>query len=160
MSVQFVFGVSGSGKSEEIYGRIIEASMEHPDRNYYLVVPEQYTMEAQRDLVARHPKGGILNIDAIGFNRMCYRIFDELNEPVESVLMDFGKSMLIKKVLDNHKDELMVYGRCAGKIGFVDEMKSMMSELFQYGITRDQVAQVMEGLDPESVLYKKLADLL
>lgn len=160
MSVQFVFGVSGSGKSEEIYRRIIEASMEHPDRNYYLVVPEQYTMEAQRDLVARHPNGGILNIDAIGFNRMCYRIFDELNEPVESVLMDFGKSMLIKKVLDNHRDELMVYGRCAGKIGFVDEMKSMMSELFQYGITRDQVAQVMEGLDPEAVLYKKLADLL
>ena len=39
MSVQFVFGVSGSGKSEEIYRRIIEASMEHPDRNYYLVVP-------------------------------------------------------------------------------------------------------------------------
>ena len=70
MSVQFVFGVSGSGKSEEIYRRIIEASMEHPDRNYYLVVPEQYTMEAQRDLVARHPNGGILNIDAIAFKNI------------------------------------------------------------------------------------------
>ena len=48
MSVRFLLGASGSGKSRQIYNEIIQASIKEPERNFYLIVPEQYTMEAQR----------------------------------------------------------------------------------------------------------------
>ena len=44
MSLQFIIGSSGAGKSYFAYERVIRESMEHPERNYYIIVPEQFTM--------------------------------------------------------------------------------------------------------------------
>ena len=39
MALQFIFGPSGSGKSYYIYNKIIQESMENPDRQYLVLVP-------------------------------------------------------------------------------------------------------------------------
>lgn len=161
MAIQFLLGRSGAGKTTEILNRIIAESISCPDNLYYLIVPEQYTLEAQRDIVTMHPNGGTMNIDAIGFNRLAYRIFDELNVNPGDVLQDFGKSMLIKKILLDKQEELLVYGSYIDKLGFVDEMKSMMSELFQYGVKRNKIESVLEDLDlvSEKNTGNKLKDI-
>ena len=51
MSLQFIIGSSGAGKSYFAYERVIRESMEHPERNYYIIVPEQFTMQTQKTLV-------------------------------------------------------------------------------------------------------------
>ena len=159
MSVRFLLGASGSGKSRQIYDEIIQASIKEPERNFYLIVPEQYTMEAQRELVTMHPAGGMMNIDAIGMNRLAYRVFDELGISTGQVLEDFGKSMLIKKILCEQQDTLQVYGSYYDKLGFVDEMKSMMSEIFQYNIKRDTINEIMEQIPEDSVVAGKMQDI-
>ena len=65
MSLQLILGSSGAGKSHYLYTHIIEESMKNPDRNYIVVVPEQYTMAIQKRLVSMHPRKGILNIDVV-----------------------------------------------------------------------------------------------
>lgn len=159
MSVRFLLGASGSGKSRQIYNEIIQASIKEPERNFYLIVPEQYTMEAQRELVTMHPAGGMMNIDAIGMNRLAYRVFDELGISTRQVLEDFGKSMLIKKILCEQQDTLQVYGSYYDKLGFVDEMKSMMSEIFQYNIKQDTIDEIMEQIPEDSVVAGKMQDI-
>lgn len=159
MSVRFLLGASGSGKSRQIYNEIIQASIKEPERNFYLIVPEQYTMEAQRELVTMHPAGGMMNIDAIGMNRLAYRVFDELGISTGQVLEDFGKSMLIKKILCEQQDTLQVYGSYYDKLGFVDEMKSMMSEIFQYNIKQDTIDEIMEQIPEDSVVASKMQDI-
>lgn len=159
MSVRFLLGASGSGKSRQIYNEIIQASIKEPERNFYLIVPEQYTMEAQRELVTMHPSGGMMNIDAIGMNRLAYRVFDELGISTGQVLEDFGKSMLIKKILCEQQDTLHVYGSYYDKLGFVDEMKSMMSEIFQYNIKQDTIDEIMEQIPEDSVVAGKMQDI-
>ena len=37
MALQFIFGPSGSGKSYYIYNKIIQESMENPDRQYLVL---------------------------------------------------------------------------------------------------------------------------
>ena len=159
MSVRFLLGASGSGKSRQIYNEIIQASIKEPERNFYLIVPEQYTMEAQRELVTMHPARGMMNIDAIGMNRLAYRVFDELGISTGQVLEDFGKSMLIKKILCEQQDTLHVYGSYYDKLGFVDEMKSMMSEIFQYNIKQDTIDEIMEQIPEDSVVAGKMQDI-
>ena len=159
MAIQFVLGPAGSGKTEYVIKKLIEESMAHGDLNYLYVVPEQFSMEAQRDIVTMHPRHGTMNIDAIGFNRLAYRVFDELSVNPGRVLEDFGKSMLIKKILMESQDELLVYGRYINKMGFIDEMKSMMSELFQYAVDRDSIDAVMDKLDKDSLVYRKMHDI-
>ena len=162
MSLQFVLGPSGAGKSHYIYEKIIKESMENPGTNYILLVPEQYSLALQRKMVKLHPYSGTLNIDVIGFNRLAYRVFDELNVKTAKVLEDFGKSMLIRRVAGEVRDKLRVYKNCLNKNGFIDEVKSLMSEFYQYDFSSDKLSSLiktMEASGDESVLLDKLRDM-
>ncbi len=46
MSLHFVFGASGAGKSYYIYQKIIRESIQNPKKQYLVLVPEQFTMQA------------------------------------------------------------------------------------------------------------------
>lgn len=63
--------------------------------------------------------------------------------------------MLIKKILCEQQDTLQVYGSYYDKLGFVDEMKSMMSEIFQYNIKQDTIDEIMEQIPEDSVVAGK-----
>lgn len=132
MALQFILGPSGAGKSEYIYEDIIRRTMQDERENVVVLVPEQYSLEIQRKLVQKHPRGGSFQIDVIGFNRLAYRIFDELHIKPKKVLEDFGKSMLLRKAAQEHKEELSLYAGSLDKAGFIDEAKSLMSEIYQY----------------------------
>ena len=69
MSLQFIMGNSGAGKSRYAYEKILAEAARHPEKNYLIVVPEQFTMQTQKELVSLHPAGGILNIDILSFLR-------------------------------------------------------------------------------------------
>ena len=77
MSLQLILGGSGSGKTTCLYDAVIQASIKNPQQQYYVLVPEQFTMQAQKDVVARHPAHGTMNIDVVSFQRLAYRIFEE-----------------------------------------------------------------------------------
>lgn len=139
--------------------KLIAEADKNSGQNYLYIVPEQFTMEAQRDIVKKHPKHGTMNIDAIGLNRLAYRVFDELSVNPGQVLEDFGKSMLIQRIIMENKDSLLVYGGYGNKLGFIDEMKSMMSELFQFAVDDEAIDRAMEQLSEDGALYKKLHDV-
>ena len=153
-------GASGSGKSYQLYNRIIRQSMEAPDKKFFLVVPEQFTMQAQRDIVSLHPRHGTMNIDIVSFNRLAYRVFEEQNVRCDRVLEDFGKSMLLQRILLEYRKELPVFGPSHNKTGFIDELKSLLTELFQYRIGEQELEEFHDKLSGNSMLKNKLHDLL
>ena len=54
MALQFILGSSRSGKTDFIYEQMIKDSMEHEDEEFFFLVPDQSTLNAQRQLVQRH----------------------------------------------------------------------------------------------------------
>ena len=92
MPLHFIFGASGAGKSHYIYQKIIQESMEHPWKQYLVLVPEQFTMQTQKELVMMHPRKGILNIDVLSFERLAYRVLEETGESCAQVLEETGAS--------------------------------------------------------------------
>ena len=62
MSLRFYFGPSGSGKSHRIYEEIMQRAAQEPGRNFLIIVPDQFTMQTQKDLVMRSDRGGILKL--------------------------------------------------------------------------------------------------
>ena len=62
MSLKFIFGASGSGKTRYLYEDLIRQSIEQPQIQYVAIVPEQFTMQTQKDIVVRHPNHGTMNI--------------------------------------------------------------------------------------------------
>lgn len=158
--IQIIEGPSGSGKSYLVYKEMIEASIKEPEKKFFLIVPEQFTMQAQRDIILLHPNHGTMNIDIVSFNRLAYRVFEELNIRCGHVLEDFGKSMLLQRILMENRRELPVFGACLNKAGFIDELKSLLTELFQYRVGREAIQQVYESMSGHGMLKHKLHDLL
>ena len=159
MPLQFVFGPSGSGKSYYLYHHIIEESMEHPDRDYIVLVPEQFTMQTQRDLVSMHPHHGIMNIDVLSFGRLAYRVFEETGGGSLPVLDDEGKNLILRKIAGDYESELSVLRGNMKKLGYISEVKSVISEFTQYEIGEEELDLVMESLGKDSRLYYKLKDI-
>lgn len=100
MSLQFITGGSGAGKSEYLSRLVCEESVRRPHDNFIVVVPEQYTMETQKKLVHMHSRKGILNIDVVSFERLAYKVFEELGGGNRPVLDDTGKNLIVRRVLE------------------------------------------------------------
>ena len=137
MSLQMILGNSGSGKSHFIYNKIIAEAIEYPSRQYVVLVPEQFTMQTQRLLVQMHPGHGILNIDVLSFERLAYRVFQEVGGENLPLLEETGKSLVLQKVVQSQQGELPYLGGQMKKPGYIQEMKSLVSELMQYDVGVD-----------------------
>ncbi len=159
MSLQFIFGNSGSGKSHLLYENLIAESCRHPERNYIVIVPEQFTMQTQRDLVMLHPDGGIMNIDVLSFRRLAHRVFEEVGADRRNVLTETGKNLMLRKVALEQEDSLQVLASRMNRPGYVSEVKSVLSELMQYEITDFEMRQMLEFAGNRPLLRAKLEDL-
>ena len=158
MALQFVLGKAGAGKTRYLYEEVIRRSIEEPDFSYLVIVPEQFTMQAQREMIRLHPNHGMMNIDVVSFKRLAYRVFDELNVRLPAVLDDMGKSMVLRRVMGPCKKSLGLYGGHLGQPGFINQMKSQLSELYQYGVGPEDLKELGEQTD-NALLAQKLKDL-
>lgn len=157
MSLQLILGGAGSGKTTCLYDRIIESSIRHPEQKIFMIVPEQFTMQTQKDIVSRHPRHSTMNIDIVSFQRLAYRIFEETAVETLAVLDDMGKSMVLRKVVSLCKKDLVFYRRHLGQAGFIGRLKTTISEFYQYGITPEE----LERMAPEAgnpLLKRKLTE--
>lgn len=160
MSLKFIFGPSGSGKSQFLYNRIVEESGAHPERQFIVLVPEQFTMQTQKDLVAAHPAHGIMNIDVLSFARLAYRVFEETGGGQLPVLDDEGKNLVLRKIAGDFEGELKVLRGNMKKPGYISEVKSVISEFTQYDVGEEEICRVMETAGEDSNLSCKLEDIL
>lgn len=159
MSLRFCFGCSGSGKSTYIYNEIIEKATKEFDRNFLIVVPDQYTMQTQKEMVAKSPNNCIMNIDVLSFSRLSHRIFEECGYDSRPVLDDTGKSLILRKIAGDINPELPILGRNLNKQGYIHEVKSSISEFMQYRIGKEEMTTLLEYSKSRGALYYKLKDL-
>lgn len=159
MSLQLILGSSGSGKSRYLYEKLIQESIAYPEKNFILIVPEQFSMQTQKDIVELHPRHGVMNIDIVSFGRLSYRILAEVGATQLPVLDDTGKNLLLRKVLENKREELKLYGHKRYTPGMISEIKSVVSEFYQYGIREEEQEKMLACAKNKPMLYAKLKDM-
>lgn len=159
MSLQFILGNSGAGKSHYLYEHIIKAAQEHPEKTYLVIVPEQFTMQTQKELVALSPQHGIMNIDILSFQRLAHRVLQEVGGEKRPILEETGKTLVLQRVIQEEERELGVLAGSLRKTGTVSEMKSLVSELMQYDIRPEQVEDLVQKSQDKPFLAYKLKDI-
>ena len=160
MALQFVLGSAGSGKSGYVFRKTVKEAQKNLKKNYYVVVPEQFTMQTQRELVRLQEKNSIMNIDVVSFQRLAYRIFDELGKTNMAVLEETGKNLVLRKVAEERMDNLCVMQGNMKKMGYISEVKSLISELTQYNIDPDTLETFIEEQNMPPAFSYKLQDIL
>ena len=123
MSLQLVFGNSGSGKSDYICRKALALAKKELERTFFVLVPEQFTMQTQRELVARQERHSIMNVDVVSFNRLAFRIFDELGMGNLNILEETGKNLVLRRIAEQEQDNLMLMKSSMKKAGYISEIK-------------------------------------
>lgn len=159
MSLQFYIGASGTGKSTTVYKEVLKRAKEEPFRRFFVIVPDQFTMQTQKVLCHLSEHGGILNVEVLSFGRLAHRIFEELGFESLPKLDDTGKNLILRKVAADCEKQLSVVGANMKKIGYIAQVKSMISEFAQYGILPDDLTKFCEQAKEKGNLSAKLSDL-
>ena len=160
MSLQFVFGPSGGGKSYYLYEKIIEEAKKDRTKDFLLIVPEQFTMQTQKELVERSKNHAIMNIDVLSFERLAFRVFDELGMYQIRILEETGKNLILRRLTEEYGDSMSVLGSNLKKMGYVSEIKSLISEFMQYQITPEDIEAWCEDEDNAWSFRLKMKDIL
>jgi ATP-dependent helicase/nuclease subunit B len=145
MSLQLILGNSGADKTHVLLDEILKEAISHPRDRFLVIVPEQFTMQTQKQLVSAHPGGSILNIDVLSFERLAYRVFDEVGGVGTELLEEIGKSFVLQKIALDEEKNLPSFGRKLQRPGSIAEMKSVISELTQYDIAPEELSKISEG---------------
>ena len=159
MSLRFIYGRAGSGKTRYCLDELtskIERGASHP---LVLLVPEQFTHQAERDLIALMGTGGVLGTHVLSFRRMAFRIFNEAGGIAYTHLHPAGKCMVLYRILDKMKDSLEVFSKSAHCQGFVNTVSDLITELKQHNVTPEMLGEAAEGLGEDSPLGSKLTEL-
>lgn len=159
MSLQFILGGSGSGKSAALYQFIIEKAQENPEQQYILLVPDQYTMQIQRQMVQLHPGHALFNVDVLSFGRLYYKVKEELGGAEKVALDDTGKNLILRKLAVSMADDLPAIGGLMEKQGYVSEVKGLISEFMQYGISPAGMDELIKAAGGRRGLQARLSDM-
>lgn len=159
MAVQFILGSAGSGKSHKLYEMLTTRAYNDEDMQFVAIVPEQYSMESQKEIVFMHPRHGAFNTEVVSFNRLAFAVFEEMGLETVEVMDDLGKTMVLMRVLEKCKNELKLYGQKISMPGFVDKIKSTISELEQYDISEEELNEMIDSCSERPTLQKKLIDI-
>lgn len=132
MSLRIIYGRAGSGKSSFCLGDIKKKLRENSGRQFIIIVPEQFSLQEEQRLVRELGGSGINGVEVLSFRRLAYRVFASAGGAVHTHINSAGKSMLLYRAIEKHRDELQVYAHTAHRKGFINTLNRTISELKRY----------------------------
>ncbi|SHF07257.1 PD-(D/E)XK nuclease family protein [Alkalibacter saccharofermentans] len=156
--IDIIAGKIGSGKAEKIYSQILEC-LENGEEDLYLIVPDQYTLEAEKELMKALKAEGLLSVDVVSFSRYMDILLDKSFQPKRTLVSSTGKKMIIRKVLKDLKEDLSAYSGMVDKSGFVDEIESTMKSLKENMIDVGVLATEGSDIGSMSMVDRKIRDI-
>ncbi len=159
MSIRVIYGRAGSGKTHYCLNEIkarLSAGNNHP---LVLLVPEQFTLQAERDLIRVLGTGGILETEVLSFRRLAFRVFNQEGGITYPHIHPAGKCMIIYRVLDTIKKDLKVFAKAADRQGFVNTLATLISEFKRYSITPLVLEEASKTIKEDDLLQDKMTEL-
>lgn len=161
MSLRFIAGRAGSGKTRLCYGEILQRLSDGRDNALILLVPEQATFQNEMDLSSITPSGGLLRAQVLSFRRLAWRVLGEVGGAARVHIDEPGRRMILRSIIDRSKKSLRVFGRAADQVGFTEVMAGFLSEMKSYGLQPGDLSGVLERLEEhwQARLNDKLRDI-
>ena len=154
MSLRIIYGKSGTGKSSYIYNEINNKIKENKKEKIYIITPEQFSFTAEKKLMEN--KKSIINAEVITFNRMAYRVMNEVGGVIQNNLTKCGKSMLIYSILQKEKKNLNLLNKSDENI---DLAMRTISEFKKNQVSIEELKKETENIN-DNYLKIKLQDLI
>ena len=153
MSLRFIYGKAGTGKSTFCFNEIKKNI--NNSKKIYIITPEQYSYSAERQLLEVLDENASINAEVISFNRMANRVFTEVGGLNDVLISKSSKAMLIYSILEKEKKNLKFLGTSNDNI---DLVLKEITELKKHNITTEKLENGINEIENIS-LQEKLKDI-
>ena len=150
--VGFVYGRSGSGKSEWVYSHMEETAARG---HVFLLVPDREAVAAESRASALAGAG---SIDVVTFGRLCNYIFRRYGGLCADYISTGAKKLLMRNVMRALSPVLKEYGAASGW-GVLENLTAARSEMYQDKIFPNDLDRAANTLGEDSPLAAKASDL-
>ena len=154
----FILGTAKSGKTTVCYEQLREELKKEAYHNLIMLVPEQFNLQTQVEL-AKLLKPGLLRVEVMSFRNLAKRVLKEVGGIKEPVIDDLERVMILKKLLEQHKSELVYYKTTYGSEGFIEGINRLIT-LFEQNEMDTSFLQALEQDEKSSTVFKsKMQDI-
>lgn len=151
-----ITGRSCSGKSTMVYEMLSrEASA---GKRCLLLVPEQFSFEAEKQMLSRAPKNALQNIEILSFSYMAQTFLNRYRPEHLPFITPRSRKILMGLVIDDLWERLEVYGGVKNRRRLAEELLAADTELKQACIPAEMLQELAEQAQ-ESFLASKLRDI-
>ena len=133
---------------------------EHIKGRTLLLVPDQFSLQAERDAFFYLDKTGLMDLAVVDFSALGHKILKEAGSPVPPLIDKYGRHMLLTRILEESDDALKIYKGVRGKNSFVERVNMLISEMKRSEVSVDMLREVSESLEDSSFLKYKLKDIV
>ncbi len=145
--LKLLLGRAGTGKTTEILGTMAREGERRPQ---LLIVPEQHSHDAERQLCAVGGNGVSLCAEVLSFTRLASRVFSVAGGLAEPVLDAGGRLLLMDVALKAVEDRLKVYVRPSRKPPFLTQLAATVNECKGANISPERLFEVAGQVEGES----------
>jgi len=121
-----------------------------------LLVPEQYTLQAERELIAGLKLPGLLDVEVLSPRRLMRRIRENGGRSALAPLDGAGRSMAIAQALTITQEELTYYKRVALTPNLPDKLSVLMADMQRAGLTPESLRDHAETMKSGALKLKEL----
>lgn len=156
MSVQILGGRAG-----RVLPKVLAAICGAYERGIpcLLLVPEQYTLQAELELVRMLDAPGFFDIQVLSPSRLTRRVFELAGEEGRTQLDEKGRRMALSLCLTQCRETLSFYRSAAEKRGMAQKLSALIADLKRGSLTPEEYGKYLETLPPGASRMKQ-EDLL
>ncbi|WP_311195566.1 hypothetical protein [Planococcus sp. 107-1] len=147
MALRIVYGRAGSGKTRFIQEEIADELKRQADGDpIFFIVPDQMSFSTEYRLSSAYGMQGMIRAQAVTFKRLAWRVLQEVGGISRREVDTFGYRMLIRSLLEEHKEEFQLFRRAAGKRGFTDQIEQLVKEFSRYCVDCGELTGIRNTL--------------
>ena len=150
--LNLILGRAGTGKTAFVL-EDIRARMNAGQSGLLLIVPEQYSHDAERQLCAVCGDALSMHGETLSFTRLCWRVFLEMGAPAD-MLDDGGQMLVMHRAIESVAPRLKVYGIKGSRLEILEKMLDAVKEFKSLNISPKSLEDIA------SVASSPLADKL
>lgn len=158
MKIKFLTGRAGSGKTTQCYEEIEARLQEKEADRLVILVPEQFNLQTQRELAERLAPG-LLRAEVMSFNTLAREVFREVGKEKVTVVEDLERMIILKRVIEAHKKEILFYKKNVNNTGFIEAMNRFITVLEQAGIEETDLREMRHYEGNSLIFQSKLGDI-
>mgnify|MGYP000845045705 CR=1 FL=1 len=152
MALNVAYGKAGSGKSTYLFD-YIKSNLNK--EKIYVITPEQFSFTAEKKLLEVVKTGAVVNAEVLTFNRMAYRVLNEVGGITKTNLLASGKAMLIYEILLEQKNKFNFIGKSNENVELIS---TQITEFKKHGISVENLQNITENTK-DMYLKLKMQDM-